>query len=122
MPFEKGGKPGPGRPKKKSTQVKDWIQAHPYAVSELMQALYEAGVEGDTESAKYVIDRIKGKPTAHTDITTDGEELGVGLVTKIYQLMAARERELGTGRKLLYGGENEREAEGTSETEETEPA
>ncbi|KKN09085.1 hypothetical protein LCGC14_1049960 [marine sediment metagenome] len=105
--FQPGNKIGAkGRPKKIKSQVKDWIQEHPYAVAELMQALYEAGIEGDTESAKYVIDRIKGKPTAHTDITSDGEALGVGVVTRINELMAVRRRELGIGYKMLSGGED----------------
>ena len=120
MPFQKGNKLGKGQKKKVKTQVKDWIKAHPLAVSELMQALYDAGKKGDTESAKYVIDRIKGKPTAHTDITSDGEALGVGLVTKINELMSVRRRELGIGYKILSGGEDATEqAEKQGENEES---
>ena len=89
----------------------------------LIERLIERAKDGDREALIYLIDRRLGKPKAPVELG-GGEELGVGLVTRIYQLMAAREREIGTGRKLLYERSvtNEREAEGTSETEETEPA
>jgi len=67
MPFQSGNKLGQGRPKKAKAQAKDWAEAHPYAVAELMQVLYDEGIRGDIDSAKYVIDRIRGKPKISVD-------------------------------------------------------
>ena len=87
MPFEKGNKLGKGRPKKIKAQVKDWIEAHPYAVAELMQVLYEQGIDGDAEAAKYIIDRVKGRPKQAIDQTVRGQIL----ITPDMRALAARE-------------------------------
>lgn len=102
MPFQKGHKFGKGRPKKIQTQVKDWAKEHPYAVAELMQALYDKGIQGDAESAKYVIDRIKGKPKQQTDIDIKGQVL----ITPDMRVLAAKEMlEIKVEEsKLLIGG------------------
>ncbi len=87
MPFEKGNKLGKGRPKKVRVQVKDWIEAHPYAVAELMQVLYEEGIKGDREAATYIIDRVKGRPKQAIDQTIKGQIL----ITPDMRALAARE-------------------------------
>ena len=87
MPFEKGNKLGKGRPKKIKAQVKDWIEAHPYAVAELMQVLYEQGIEGDREAATYIIDRVKGRPKQAIDQTVKGQIL----ITPDMRALAAKE-------------------------------
>ena len=87
MPFQKGHKLSKGRPKSKKTQVKDWIQAHPYAVAELMQVLYEQGIEGDREAATYIIDRVKGRPKQAIDQKVTGQIL----ITADMRAVAARE-------------------------------
>ena len=85
--FKKGHPPMGGRPKKKITIIKDFVKAHPYAVEELMNTLYEAGVKGDRESAMYIIDRLKGKPRAATDINISGlETLGTATVREIFKI------------------------------------
>tara|TARA_Y100000310_G_C20445372_1_gene698139 strand:- start:235 stop:612 length:378 start_codon:yes stop_codon:yes gene_type:complete len=73
--FQPGWKGGPGRPKKLKTQVKDFIKEYPQAVEQLMVTLYELGIKGDIEAAKYVIDRIKGKPKATIGIDEQDKEL-----------------------------------------------
>lgn len=116
MPFQKGNKLSKGRPKKTKTQVKDFIKAYPYAVETLMQTLYKKGIKGDIEAAKYVVDRIQGKPKAQTDIKIDADQIGVGMITQIYKLMSDRQ-------KLLEGGSQDgQQAEGASEVEEAETA
>jgi len=108
MPFELGNKYGKGRPKKAKTQAKDWIKAHPYAVSTLMDVLYKEGIKGDIESAKYVVDRIQGKPKQQTDIDlTGGEKLGTGLVVELFQLLAQKKRELDRPDTYLIEGGND---------------
>lgn len=73
----RGGKrEGAGRPSKLRTQVKDFIKEYPQAVEALMVMLYERGIKGDVEAAKYVIDRIKGKPKSTIGIDEgDGRAL-----------------------------------------------
>ncbi|KKL94512.1 hypothetical protein LCGC14_1863990 [marine sediment metagenome] len=87
MPFQKGHKLSKGRPPKIKKQVKDWIQAHPYAVAELMQVLYEQGIDGDREAATYIIDRVKGRPKQAIDQTIKGQIL----ITPDMRALAVRE-------------------------------
>ncbi len=75
MPFEKGHIGIGGRPKKIQTLVKDFIKEYPQAVEQLMLTLYEQGINGDTEAAKYVIDRIKGKPRSNIGIEDETKDL-----------------------------------------------
>lgn len=74
---------------------------------ELAEVTIEKALAGDREMLIYCHDRRMGKPKANVDITSDGEALGVGLVTRINELMAVRKRELGLGYKILSGGEDE---------------
>jgi len=74
MPFQPGNKlspggprPNSGRPKSRKTQLKDFETAYPNAYYDLMIILYENGIKGISEDAKYVIDRLKGKPKAVID-------------------------------------------------------
>ncbi len=91
MKFQKGNKLGKGRPRKVITQVKDWVKNHPYAVDALMAVLYEQGIKGDRESAMYVIDRIKGKPKAVTEIE-GGEKIGAGIVLELFKMYSERDK------------------------------
>jgi len=102
--FQKGHKLSKGRPKKVKTQVKDWVKAHPYAVSELMQVLYDEGIGGDTESAIYIIDRIKGKRKQEVELT-GGEQLGTGLVVELFKILTEKKKELDNPDiRLIEGG------------------
>ena len=104
----RGGKrEGAGRPKKLKTQVKDWIAAHPLAVAELMQVLFEKGIEGDRECAMYVIDRIKGKPKATLGIDEEDRELLTAATVLEFRKMVDR--------KQLTEGEYGQESEGKDE-------
>ena len=77
-----------GRPKKKSTIIKDFVKEHPYAVETLMNVLYGMGIKGDRESATYVIDRIKGKPKVTLGMDEeDREVLKAATVMKIFELV-----------------------------------
>ena len=74
MPFQPGNKlspggprPNSGRPKSRKTQLKDFETAYPNAYYDLMIILYENGIKGISEDAKYVIDRLKGKPKTIVD-------------------------------------------------------
>lgn len=99
MKFEKGNKFGKGRPKKLKTVVKDWVQAHPMAVAELFQVLYDKGIKGDRESAMYVVDQIRGKATVKFGIDEEDRELlKAATVVEFFKLMDARDRkQLGEG-------------------------
>ena len=85
----RGGKrEGAGRPPKLKTQVKDFIKEYPQAVEELMVTLYELGIKGDIEAAKYVIDRIKGKPKATLGIAEEDRDLlKAATVVEFFKLM-----------------------------------
>ena len=88
-----------GRPKKKSTIIKDFVREHPYAVETLMNVLYGMGIKGDRESATYVIDRIKGKPKVTLGMDEeDREVLKAATVMKIFELVADRQKLLTEGR------------------------
>ena len=122
MPFQKGHPPMGGRPKKKSTIIKDFVREHPYAVETLMNVLYEMGIKGDRESATYVIDRIKGKPKVTLGMDEeDREVLKAATVMKIFELVADRQKLLKEGGNALQitgstqgsqSGVNAEEAEG----------
>ena len=94
----RGGKrEGAGRPTKLKTQVKDFIKEYPTAVEELMVTLYELGIKGDIEAAKYVIDRIKGKPKSNIGIAEEDKDM-VGAA--LYLEFCKRQDQ-----KQLQGGE-----------------
>ena len=111
-----------GRPKKKSTIIKDFVREHPYAVETLMNVLYGMGIKGDRESATYVIDRIKGKPKVTLGMDEeDREVLKAATVMKIFELVADRQKQLKEGGSALQitgstqgsqSGVNAEEAEG----------
>ena len=44
----------------------------PHAYDELMVTLLHQGLNGDTQAAQYVIDRLKGKPAASVDLRVKG--------------------------------------------------
>ena len=71
--FQPGNKLGQGRPKKISTQIKDFQKEHPHAYDQLMCKLYAMGLSGDREAAQYVCDRLKGRPRAEIDTRYSGE-------------------------------------------------
>ena len=98
MPFQKGHPPMGGRPKKKSTIIKDFVKEHPYAVETLMNVLYGMGIKGDRESATYVIDRIKGKPKVTLGMDEeDREVLKAATVMKIFELVKEQQKQLKEG-------------------------
>ena len=92
----RGGKrEGAGRPTKLRTQVKDFIKEYPQAVEALMKMLYERGIKGDVEAAKYVIDRIKGKPKATLGIAGEDKELLTAATVLAFRGMMNKQLEEG---------------------------
>lgn len=69
MTFEKGNKLGKGRPPKRGTVIKRFLEAHPNAYEELLQREYDRGMTDNSMSAQYVMDRLKGKPGVKIDLT-----------------------------------------------------
>ena len=110
MPFQPGNTLSKGRPPKPKKQAKDWIEAHPYAYAQLLQVLYNKGMDGDRESAMYVCDRIKGKPKQQTDIELTGAgDIGAEMLVRLLEQIQLR-------RTLqLTGGDNGQE--GTDQIE-----
>lgn len=91
----------------------------PTLISKLITKAYD---DNDREALIYLIDRRLGKPKQSTILEDpDGEALGVGLVTKIYEVMAERRRELDTP-KLIGDGDvqGQTEAEGIEQAGESE--
>jgi len=103
-----GYREGAGRKPSVKTQAKRWEEANPGAYDELMQSLYEKALEGDRESAVYVIDRLKGKPRQQTDINIDGgESVGSKTLLDLFTLMSEERRRLQTGETKLITEGNE---------------
>jgi len=74
MVFQPGNKLGKGRPKKKSTIIKEFAKAHPMAVDALMEMLYNLAMKkSDKEAAQYIIDRLKGRPHQSIEQTIKGQ-------------------------------------------------
>ena len=68
MPFQKGHKLATGRPKKRITVLKEFIQSHPMAYDEMLEILYELATgKSDREAAQYICDRLKGRPHQSID-------------------------------------------------------
>ena len=94
-----GIREGAGRPKKLHTQVKDFVKEYPQAVEELMVTLYELGIKGDIEAAKYVIDRIKGKPKATLGIAEEDRDM---VTAALYVEFCKYQDRLQSTREPLY--------------------
>ena len=109
--FKPGWKGGPGRPPKLKTQVKDFIKEHPYAVETLMTTLYEKGIEGDRESAMYIIDRIKGKPKATIGIAGEDKKLlTLATILEFRKLIDSERLQLKEGEYAVSGQGDQEEA------------
>ena len=133
MPFEEGNQlrkglksPNSGRKPSSKTLLKRWESNNPLAVAELMQVLYEAGITqrvitcpqckerieinsiGDTESAKYVIDRLKGRPHQSIDQRTS---LNISLTADDYARDRLIAQEIGI-KLLIEGGVNGQDSQG----------
>lgn len=61
-----------GRKPSKKTIIKRFELAYPKAYDILMGKLFEMALQGDAESARYVIDRLKGRPKQAIDQTISG--------------------------------------------------
>ena len=59
--------------KAKKTVIKEFIDKHPHAYDELMEILYKIAKDGDIDSAKYVLDRLKGRPHISIDSRLSGD-------------------------------------------------
>ena len=115
--FKWGGKrEGAGRNKTTKTQVKDFIKEYPQAVEALMTMLYERGIKGDVEAAKYVIDRIKGKPTAILGVArVDSELVNIESVLE-FRKQIDEQKLLGEGRDAVQRqGDTEESGSGSSQ-------
>ena len=53
--------------------VIEFEKTYPGAVNELLLTLYNKGLSGDRESAIYVIDRLRGRPSSSTDLRIKGQ-------------------------------------------------
>ncbi len=107
--FQTGREKTGGRTKKLKTQVKDWIKDNPGAVGELLQKLYERGMDGDKDCAIYVIDRIQGRPRQSLDARVSKEII---LTADDYELIAQL---LASDTKLITEGKNGQDSEGQDE-------
>ena len=66
--FTKGNTYGKGRPKKRSTIIKEFIMKYPNAYDEMMEILYSlARDKSDKDAAQYICDRLKGRPHQSID-------------------------------------------------------
>lgn len=66
--FAKGGKrEGAGRPPSKNTVIKRLLDKHPNAYEELLSQEYDKAIKGNSESARYVMDRLRGRPHQSID-------------------------------------------------------
>ena len=121
----RGGKrEGAGRKPGIKTQARRWEEEHPNAYAELMDTLYARAqgrssiecpychesfrdpVIGDSESARYIIDRIKGKPKATVGIAEEDKDLlTAATVLEFWKMMDAHERKQLTENNL--GGKAE---------------
>ena len=59
---------------------------------DLFQKLIDRALEGDREAQIYLIDRRLGKPKTDIDLT-GGDQLGTGLVTELFKLLAQKRQE-----------------------------
>ena len=112
----RGGKrEGAGRKLGIKTQARRWEEENPNAYAELMDTLYlraqgRSEIKcphckkmfkdpwlGDSEAAKYVIDRIKGKPKATLGIAEEDRELlTVATVIEFRKMMDRKQLEEGS--------------------------
>lgn len=65
-----GQKGKSGRKPLRITEYKQWFDANPHKIVELLEVLYEMGVKGDRDAAIYVINRIAGTPKQTIDQRT----------------------------------------------------
>jgi len=92
MPFQKGHKfskggarPGAGRKPSQTTQRKRFLEKYPDAFEKLLEAEYKKGLQGNSDSAQYVMDRIAGRPhqsiDQRTKLTLDltGDDLALAI-------------------------------------------
>ena len=94
-------------------QVKDWQEEHPRAYGELMDTLlsraqgryvvtcphchqtFKDTVVGDSEAARYIIDRIKGKPRQQTELDIKGgERLPAAYAVAVFQLFTDKQKQI----------------------------
>ena len=68
----KAGK-GVGPKKGVKTQAIEFEKEHPTAVYDLLTTLYNKGLQGDKDSAIYVIDRLRGRPGNSTQLQIKGQ-------------------------------------------------
>ena len=95
-----GRKGRSGRKKAISALVNEALERVDERIPELFNKLIEKGLQGDRECLIYLIDRRLGKPKASMELE-GGEELGAGLVVKLFQILAEKKRELESGEPAL---------------------
>lgn len=105
IPFEKGREKTGGRKPSIKTQLKRFEDKHPEAYDKLMEILYEKGLEGSSLDAQYVVDRLKGKPTAKVGLDeADRELLSVATMLEFYKMLDTHDRkELKEGEYAIQG-------------------
>lgn len=108
-----GKKGASGRRKTPATIIKEAYDLIDSNMPSLFDKLYERAMQGDREALIYLIDRRLGKPKQQTDIDLKGgEQLGAGVVTRLFQILTERSRLLKEGetkeREDAIQGEGER--------------
>ena len=119
--------PNAGRKPSRKTLIKRWDKDNPLAVAQLMEVLYQAGLEeieikcphcnnrvivsklADKDCAMYVVDRLRGRPRQEIDSRIKVLQLSVSGDDLARLQLQYEEQE----RMLLDGGKNG--AQGTSQ-------
>jgi len=88
------GKKGRSGPKKSLTrQVNEAMELIDAKLPDIVAKLIKKAEEGDRDALVYLIDRRLGKPKASLDVE-GGQELGAGLVVRLFQILQEKQREL----------------------------
>lgn len=96
-----GARPGSGRKPSNSTQRRRFLEKFPDAYEKLLEAEYKKGLQGNSDSAQYVMDRIAGRPHQSIDQRTKIRlELSADELALAIQEAAEEERKLLTGETI----------------------
>ena len=99
-----------GRKKAVSTLVNEALERVDENLPDIFTALIERALRGDRQAQIYLIDRRLGMPKQQLEADLKGgEQLGVGVVTKLMQVLAESRRE------FLEGGGNAVQIKGTGQ-------
>ena len=84
-----------GRKPKASTLVKRSLALLDRKLPQIFEAIIQKAIDGDREAQIYCIDRAIGKPQQSADINLQGgEALTASLVANLFQMLAAKKKEM----------------------------